>query len=540
MKLGATRPGIVALVGLPGSGKSTVAPLLARRLGWAAADIDDRVEAQAGAAVPDIFTARGEPAFRRLEREALDDVLAAGPPVVIACGGGLAVQPGIADRLLANCAVIWLDAIDAELLARLARGAPRPLLQGDASARLAELRAAREPVYARAHAWVRTDGRSPDQVAAAIASALDRTVRISLGVRSHPVLVAGGAVDDVVRVLPPLARRVVVIADRSVVVAARAVAARIRRAGRSCSVLAVSGGERLKTWASAGRLLERLAGMGIERGDCLVAMGGGSVTDVGGFLAATYHRGIAWVAVPTTLLGMVDSGIGGKTGVNLKLGKNLAGSIWQPRAVICDVSLLASLPERPFRSGFAEIVKYSMVGADDLIPILDTSLDRLLARDLDSVAEVVRLSVSAKAAVVAADEHDSGVRAILNYGHTVGHAVEAVTGFGAVDHGEAVALGMRVAGALSHAVLGCPVEDITAQNNLLDRCGFVTPRLDVDAVGARLAHDKKAVAGRPHWVLLERRGTPRFGLEVLPGLVRNELEAIIGSRSDQPSKETRR
>jgi len=218
------------------------------------------------------------------------------------------------------------------------------------------------------------------------------------------------------------------------------------------------------------------------------------------------------VQVPTTLLAMVDSAIGGKTGVNLPRGKNLAGAFWQPRAVVCDVDVLGTVPERDWRAAFAEIVKYAMIAAADLRPLLDARLDALLARDRDALVPLIARCCAVKAEVVSGDERESGRRAILNYGHTAGHALETVTA-GAVVHGEAVAAGMRVAGRLSVSLNGCPSQDVAWQDDVLRRCGLgaLPPGVDAASVIAATRADKKSRAGAVRWVLLDRLGAASFG-----------------------------
>jgi 3-dehydroquinate synthase len=305
--------------------------------------------------------------------------------------------------------------------------------------------------------------------------------------------------------------------------------ATLRGHGLRATLIPLTGGEGLKTWAAAGRLLNRLAALALDRGDCIVAVGGGTVGDLAGFAAATYQRGLPVIQVPTTLLAMVDSAIGGKTGVNLPAGKNLAGAFWQPSAVICDVDVLDTVPERDWRAAFAEIVKYSMIAAADLRAVLDAHLDALLRRDRDALVPVIARCCEVKAAVVSDDEREAGRRAILNYGHTVGHALETVTGHGAARvHGEAVAAGMRVAGLLSSQVRGCPAGDVQWQNEILRSCGLgaipagVDPRRLVEATRG----DKKSRAGAVRWVLLDRLGSASFGHVVPEELVAEAISQV--------------
>jgi len=523
----------IALVGLPGSGKSTIAPLLAARLGWSTVDLDDEITASEGRTPARILAEDGEPAFRAIESAAMEAVLRRPGPVVIACGGGLVTDSFARGLLGRQCSVVWLDAPDAVLIERLGDGVDRPLLEGSAAAGIPRLRSGRTSVHqAVAHLRVPSD-HPPDVVASRIATALGQAVPVTVDGRAYHVIVRPGALDDVVLNIPAGATRVAVIADRSVPRAADRLVAALRSTGFATTVLGVAGGERLKTWASTGRMLARLGVAGLQRNDCVVALGGGTVGDLAGFAAATYLRGIAWVNVPTTLLGMVDSAIGGKTGVNLARGKNLAGAFWQPRAVICDPELLATQDERSYRSAFAEVVKYSMIAdpgqTRGLDAALDSSADDLLNRDATALTATIRTCAALKAEVVAADEREAGGRAVLNYGHTVGHALEAAKGLGdALLHGEAVAVGMRAAGRLSVRELGCPAEDIAWQDETIMRFGLgAAVAFDPERVLVHMSADKKSLGGHIGWVLLAAKGRPRSGQHVPEPEVREALESVL-------------
>jgi shikimate kinase/3-dehydroquinate synthase len=541
----------VALIGLSGAGKSSVGRSLARRRGWRFADTDALVEASAEMSVAEVFAAEGESGFRARELAALRDALAGGDPVVVACGGGLPVQPNAWELLRREATVVWLDGPDEVLLDRLDGAAGRPLLRGDPAGRLRELRAARESAFAAADLRVDVRAGNVEEIADLVEDAVSGvrlhpgtavaadppaappsgSVWVDLGDRAYEILVGSGTASRVPELLPAGARRVCVVADLAVLPLARRILAGIRASGRFGSIVAVRGGERLKTWGKAGRLVNRMAALRLERGDAVVAVGGGTVGDVAGFAAAAYLRGIAVVHVPTTLLAMVDSAVGGKTGVNLAHGKNLAGAFWQPHSVVCDLDALRSLPRRPRLAAMAEVVKYAMIlPAPELVAILETELDALLAADADVTARTVLAACALKAAVVEGDEREAGARQVLNYGHTAGHALEAATGYEQLLHGEAVALGMRIAGRLSVELNGCPPGELTWQDALLERCGLATARVRADAkrVLALTARDKKAHGGAARWVLLEHRGRATPGHTVDDASALDAITRVLG------------
>jgi 3-dehydroquinate synthase len=522
--------GHVVLVGLPGSGKSTVAPLLAARLGRGCVDTDVEVESRLRMPVSRVFEELGEPRFRAEERAAVERALASPQPLVVAAGGGLIAQHGAPELLRRHATVVLLDAGDPVLLDRLgSQAGSRPLLAAAAEKSLHHLRSTRTAAHGHAQLRIHVESLAPEAVADEIVAALDGGVRVGT---KHPYLVrvGGGAAEHVGAHVPAPARRVALITDDAVAGIADGIASDLRRDGLTATVIPLAGGEDAKRWETVGALLERCGDAGLERDDCIVAVGGGSIGDVAGLVAATYLRGVAWIVVPTTLLAMVDSAIGGKTAVNLRRGKNLAGVFWQPRAVLCDPGVLGTLSDRAFRSAFAEIVKSAMVGAGDLAALVERHLAASLARDPAALAELIRGCCELKAEVVAGDERESGRRAILNYGHTVGHAVEALTGLGAgLDHGEAVAFGMRVAGALSIEESGCPRDDIARQDELLDACGLSQrPALAAGAIADHLGTDKKARGGVPRWVLLRRRGDPVTGIVAEAGAINRAVtEALV-------------
>jgi 3-dehydroquinate synthase len=300
----------------------------------------------------------------------------------------------------------------------------------------------------------------------------------------------------------------------------------LREAGHEVALLTVPPGEDSKSLDQADRLYRELVRHRLDRSSALFGLGGGVVGDLVGFVAATLYRGIPFVNLPTTLLAQVDSSVGGKTGVNLPEGKNLVGVFHQPSLVVADVLTLSTLPEREFRSGLAEVVKHGMIADPTLFQRLEERADQILARDADTLQEIVARSCAIKASVVEQDERESGLRAILNFGHTVGHAIEAALGYGAVTHGEAVAHGMVVATALSVARGLCPERDACRLRSLLERFELLGRRLPgPESLEKYMVSDKKARDGVLQFVLTRGVGSVSFA----PISDRSELRAALQS-----------
>lgn len=520
----------VYLIGLSGSGKTTLAPLLAERLGFEAVDIDAEVERHFGRSIPDIFAAFGEPVFRAAERDALAQA-SRRTRVVVATGGGAVLDPANWAAMRPRSAIVHLTAAPSVLIERLeaaVRATPmaeRPLLRGDDPlARLESLWQARRHLYEQADLTIDTTGKSLDALAQEIAgqiTALDRAGVIpvdSLGTPSgrSDLYAAPGLLAEVgtlARRRWPKARRAWVIADEHVLPLWGApVEGSFTQAGFDVTMRAVPAGEGSKSLQEASTLLDWLLGGGIERGDVVVALGGGVVGDLAGFVAAIVLRGVGLVQLPTSLLAMVDSSVGGKTGVNHALGKNLIGAFYQPPLVVADPHVLRTLPPRDLRNGWAEIVKHSMIectatGTPEpvLLPWLEGRTPVGGLGEPGELAALIAHNIRLKAAVVRADEREAGLRRILNYGHTLGHAIEAA-GYRYL-HGEAVALGMRAAARLAHRLGLCDADLVARQDALLDRLDL--PRTydgEWEPVREHLLRDKKVVQGTLTWILPEGPG----------------------------------
>ncbi len=354
-------------------------------------------------------------------------------------------------------------------------------------------------------------------------------VSVRLSERSYEIEISGGVLAQAGAIIASRMRvsHAVVITDRNVDNPyAQAVEASLRAAGARTDRLVVEAGEPSKSVASADSLWNALLAAGADRKTVVVAVGGGVVGDLAGFVAATFARGLAFVQVPTTLLAQVDSSVGGKVGVNLPGAKNMVGAFWQPQAVVIDTHTLDTLPDREYRAGLAEVVKYGVILDEAFFAWLEDHTDAINRRDRDALEYLIARCCRLKADVVEADERETtGLRAVLNYGHTFCHAIEATTGYGEYLHGEAVSIGMMCAARLAAALGRVDENFIARQRKLLEAFGLPldTPNVDDDALVAAMQHDKKVEHGRLRFVLPSRLGHVDLLGDIDPQLARAAL-----------------
>jgi shikimate kinase / 3-dehydroquinate synthase len=457
----------IVLVGLMGSGKTAIGRRLAQRLGLEFVDSDAEIERAAGLTIPEIFERYGEPYFRDGERRVMARLLAGGSRV-IATGGGAFMNEETRARIRETGVSIWLRADLDVLWRRVRKRNHRPLLQNaDPEAMLKKLMEERDPIYAQADIAVISREGPHDLVIEDILanlrehflrtdSAAESTferVRVDLGTRAYDILIGPGLIGEagaqIARLAPGAAAAIVT--DENVArhhlagLESALAAAQIR----SRSII-VAPGEASKSYASFERVCDAILAGKFERGDCVIALGGGVVGDLAGFAAASVRRGMRLIQVPTSLLAQVDSSVGGKTGINSQHGKNLIGAFHQPILVLADTGSLASLPPREFAAGYAEVVKYGLIVDRSFFDWLEANWRAVFAGGPER-ADAIAKSCAIKAAIVAADEYELGERALLNLGHTFAHALERLTNFDGVRlvHGEAVAIGMACAFRLS-------------------------------------------------------------------------------------------
>ncbi len=525
----------VVVTGFMGTGKTAVGREIARRLGRPFVDMDAEIEARAGKSIPRIFAEDGEAAFRQMEA-AFCEELSAQQGLAIATGGGTLVDPANRALMMRSSTVVCLTCAVDEILRRVnAGGNPdRPLLNvTDRRAAIERLLEARREAYAAIPWQIDATGLSVEEVAARVAEIAGV---ITLPVR-HPggqyeIHVSNGLLAHVggsLRAADVLESSRVAVVSNPVVTPlyGAQVEATLRSAGFRPFACSVPDGEQHKTLATISTLYEQFLAGGLDRSGTVLSLGGGVTGDVAGFAAATFMRGVRFVQVPTTLLAMVDASVGGKTGVDLPQGKNLVGAFKQPALVVIDPAVLTTLPVEEIRSGLAEVIKHGVIGAPDLFTELEAQVRHSpFAIRSSHIARALRVKID----IVEEDPFEQGRRAVLNLGHTVGHALEKLSGF-ALRHGEAVGIGMvaavRIVAALNRAApsLADRIEGVLLAWGLPVRC----PPFDADAIWEAMAHDKKRRGRSLRWVLPCAIGEVEIAEDVPPDVVKSVL-CSMGAR----------
>ncbi len=514
----------VVLVGMPGAGKTSIGKRLAARLGLPFLDADAEIEAAAGVPITEIFARYGEAHFRDGERRVIARLLA-GPPVVLATGGGAFAEAQTRAAIkAAPCTSVWLRCAMPVLLRRVAGREHRPLfVNQDPEAVLDRLMRLRHPLFAEADITVDCTDESPDHTMRRVDDALrayraPERLDVPLGRHGYRISIGPGLLERAGAELAALpSRRCVVISDESVApLHGPRLRAGLEAAG--FSVLAeclVPPGEGAKSFAQYQRIVDAVLAARADRRTAIIALGGGVVGDLAGFVAASVLRGLPFVQCPTTLLAQVDSSVGGKTGINTAQGKNLVGAFHQPRAVLADTGVLATLPPRELRAGWAEVAKHGLL-AGALWEWCEAHGAAAMAGDVGALTHAVLESCRLKSAVVMADEFEEapeGGRALLNLGHTFAHALEAEAGYdGTLLHGEAVAVGLGLATMLSARLGFCAQEwpgrvvDHLAGAGLPARLRDLPRGFDAERLVGRMRADKKAREGALRFVLLREAG----------------------------------
>ncbi|NYD42079.1 3-dehydroquinate synthase [Nocardioides panaciterrulae] len=533
----------VVLVGPMGAGKTTVARLLADAWGVTARDTDADIEAAVGRSIPDLFIESGEAEFRRLEKSAVAAALSEHDGV-LALGGGAVLDPETRERL-AGHRVVFLRVGLADAVKRVGLGSSRPLLLGNVRGRIKALLDERTPIYESvAGLVVETDGRTPEDVAREVLAALADgpasgephaadTVLPVRGAAPYDVVVGTDLAGRLPELLGSGVQRVAVVLPETLEQLAEPV---LRTLAASYDVLRlpVPDGESAKTPAVAAACWEALGEAGFTRSDAVVTVGGGATTDLGGFVAATWLRGVRVVHVPTTLLAMVDAAVGGKTGVNTGSGKNLVGSFHEPAGVLCDLGLLRSLPRAELVAGLGEVVKCGFIADPAILDLVEGVAPEEITADSPVLRELVERAIGVKIAVVVTDLKETGGvdghpgREALNYGHTLGHAIERAEGY-RIRHGEAVALGCVFVAELARRT-GVLSADVAARHrSVLARVGLPTTYAGAgfEELLAAMRVDKKARGSQLRFVVLRDLGRPT----VLAGPSEEDLRGAFAALS---------
>jgi 3-dehydroquinate synthase len=523
----------VALVGLPGSGKSTVGKALAARLGRPYLDADERIEAEAGVDIKTIFAERGEPAFRGLERGVCAQLVQE-RGAVCGLGGGAIVDATTRASWLRAGTVVWIDTPPAVCAARIAVSFERPVVGRDAVASLTDLAVLRGAAYRAAH--LRVDGaRDVDAIVDELAPALEATARLRASARTDTVLTSTGSygvhlrpgaladVPDVLASIQVQRGPLLLVTQAPLRASAEQLADALRAAGFAPRLEEVPQGEAAKDLEVAARLFEVCAEIELNRAGAVLALGGGTVGDLAGYVAAGFKRGVPFVQIPTTLLSVVDSSVGGKVAVNLPAGKNLVGAFWPPRAVVVDPELLETLPPEEWTAGLAEVVKHGLLGDPGLLEALEAR---------PRAAMTLARAIAVKRRVVEQDPDERAARMTLNLGHTFAHALERVAGYG-VRHGHAVAVGLVAALALSEEIAGLPTAVTDEVEARLVSLGCpVRATGSADALVAAMSNDKKAGPRGLRFIVLAAPGDARVVDGVAEDAVRRAWSRVLGPPPD--------
>jgi shikimate kinase / 3-dehydroquinate synthase len=532
----------IVLVGLMGAGKTSIGRRLAARLGLPFRDADAEIELAAGCTVPEVFERFGEREFREGERRVIRRLLAA-EPLVLATGGGAYMDPQTRATIRREAVCVWLRVPLSTLLRRVSGRTHRPLLNsGNPADVLQRLLTQRAPVYAEADVVVDCDDESPDYTTSRVLDAVlawqpPRRLSLALSGGGYDVVVGENLLSRAGALLAPVLpqKRCVVVTDETVGrLHLATLMDGLAQTEFAATAITVPAGETSKNLQTYGEVVDGLLDAGVERRTAVIALGGGVVGDLAGFAAATTLRGLPFVQIPTTLLAQVDSSVGGKTGINTRHGKNLLGAFHQPRMVLADTGALATLPVRELRAGYAEIAKAGLIGDAAFFAWCEANGAAVISGDTDIQGDAVLRACAFKAQVVGDDEREekpSDGRALLNLGHTFGHALEAELGYGTILHGEAVATGIGLAFRLSADLGLC---DRTEAERVIDHMRamglpaeltMLNRRLSAARLISHMRRDKKMRDGHLHFVLVRGIGQAFTKSDVPPEAVTALLRA---------------
>jgi 3-dehydroquinate synthase len=534
--------GNIVLVGMMGAGKTTVGRLLARQLGKTFIDSDEEIQKRTGVKISHIFDVEGEEGFRQRESAVIQDLIKQ-DNIVLATGGGAVLKPANREALQQNGVVIYLKSNLHDLWQRTRNDHTRPLLQtANPRAKLQELYEQRDPIYTAAADCIIHTGRQSVQILIARlirkihsygqptrTNDAMQTLNVGLDERSYQIHIGQNLIERAELLVQHIPyKRVTVVSNTTVApLYLEHLTQVLTKAGISVQSIVLPDGEQYKNSASLNSIYDALLANRSERSSPLIALGGGVIGDLTGFAAATYLRGVPFIQIPTTLLAQVDSSVGGKTGINHPAGKNMVGAFYQPQVVIADVSTLNTLSDAELRAGIAEVIKYGLIRDLPFLEWLEQNMGKLLQHDAEALQYAIVRSCQNKADVVGADERESGERALLNLGHTFGHAIENAMGYGVWLHGEAVAAGTIMAVDLSWRLGWLTESDVARSKALFTQAGLPVsgPRLGAQRYAELMGLDKKVANGKVRFVLLQALGHAVITDEVPAALLEQTLES---------------
>ena len=534
--------GNIILVGMMGAGKTTVGKLLAKQLGKTFIDSDEEIQRRTGVTIPHIFDVEGEAGFRSRESCVIQDLLKL-DNIVLATGGGAILSANTRPMMKQNGVVVYLKSSVHDLWQRTRHDHNRPLLQTEnPRAKLQELHDLRDPLYAEtADVIIHTGKQSVQILLEKLQHKLEsfnqmnenekavQTLNLELAERSYSIHIGSGLLDNVELLVPHIPHKRAVIVSNTTVAPLylQGLSEKLASQGVQVQSVILPDGEQYKNSESLNSIYDALLAARSERSTPLIALGGGVIGDITGYAAATYLRGVPFIQIPTTLLSQVDSSVGGKTGINHPLGKNMIGAFYQPRVVLADTATLNTLPDNELRAGIAEVIKYGLIRDLPFLEWLEANMEKLLARDTAALQYAIAHSCRNKAEIVGADERESGERALLNLGHTFGHAIENGMGYGVWLHGEGVAAGTVMAADLSQRLDWLDSQDVLRVRKLFERAGLpVTgPRLGAEKYLQLMGLDKKVEDGKIRFILLKSLGNAVITSDVPRPLLEQTLEA---------------
>jgi len=548
-KLGNTN---IILVGMMGAGKTTIGKALASSLGKEFIDSDHEIQDRTGVKIPVIFEIEGEAGFRKRESEVLIELVKKNN-IILATGGGAVLSRENRQLLRRGGIVIYLRATVNDLYRRTRHDKNRPLLQTqNLFVRLNELYVQRDALYRETAHVIIDSGKQG--VRFLVQKLINKLISIdynnimrnnnknamqtvtvdftpSSEKRSYPIHIGHGILQQVDLIVSCLSQKRVAIVSNTTI--APLYLDKLRTALEKQGIISVPivlpDGEAHKNWETLNLIFDALLKNHCERNTAILALGGGVIGDLTGFAAATYLRGVPFIQIPTTLLAQVDSSVGGKTGINHPLGKNMIGAFYQPRMVLTDSATLNTLPDRELRAGLSEIIKYGLIRDPAFFDWLEQNMHRLLARDPVTLNEAIQRSCENKAEIVAADEKENGVRALLNLGHTFGHAIENGMGYGVWLHGEAVAAGIVLAAELSRRMKLISEAEVNRIRKIFLQAELpvAAPKMPPEKYLQLMLLDKKVDAGRTRFVVLNRIGEAVMRADIPPAILNDTILACM-------------